>query len=78
MYYRKLLKTGRLVWSYMDSIIGSWHQKGLQTVGDIQAKDGRGVKPADKRNRGESSRPSAPSQSEVEHMKKFLEKLREE
>ena len=77
-YDRTLLKTGRLAWSYMDSIIGSWHQKGLRTVDDIQAKDGRGVKPADRRNRGEASKPSAPTQSEVEHMRKFLEKLREE
>lgn len=77
-YDRTLLKTGRLAWSYMDSIIGSWHQKGLHTPDDILARDGRGERPADKRPRTEPPRSSAPSQSEVEHMRKFLEKLREE
>lgn len=77
-YDRTLVKTGKLAWSYMDSILGSWHQKGLHTPNDIQAKDGKGAKPIEKRHYAEPTRASAPSQSEVEHMKKFLEKLREE
>ncbi len=77
-YDRTLLKTGRLAWSYMDSIISSWHQKGLRSVDDIQAKDGKNGKPVNKRPSAQPTRASAPSPSEVEHMKKFLEKLREE
>jgi DnaD/phage-associated family protein len=77
-YDKTLVKTGRLAWSYMDSILGSWHQKGLHSVDDIQAKDGKGEKPAGKRPFAPPVRASAPSPSEVAHMKKFLEKLREE
>lgn len=77
-YDKTLLKTGRLAWSYMDSILGSWYQKGLFTPGDILTKDGKGERPASKRPAAEPARPHAPSVSDVERMKKFLEKLREE
>ncbi len=78
-YDKTLLKTGRLAWSYMDSIIGSWHQKGLHAPDDIQAKDGKCAQPTQKRSpHMDSARASAPSQTEVDRMKKFLEKLREE
>jgi len=77
-YDRTLLKTGRLAWSYMDSIIGSWHQKGLHAPDDIQAKDGKGSQANEKRPHTQAPKSSAPSLTEVDHMKKFLEKLREE
>lgn len=77
-YDKTLLKTGRLAWSYMNSIIVSWHQKGLHTPDEIRARDGRGEKQAEKRPRTDQKRSSAPSPSEVEHLKKFLDKLREE
>lgn len=77
-YDKTLLKTGRLAWSYMDSIMGSWHQKGLHAPGEIQAKDGKGTQPMEKRPYGQPAKSAAPSPTEVERMKKFLEKLREE
>lgn len=76
-YDRTLLKTGKLAWSYMDSIIGSWQAKGLRTPEEIQAKDGKGSSMAKKRT-AQTTGSSAPSQSDIEHMKKFLDKLREE
>ena len=77
-YDRTVLKTGKLAWSYMDSIIGSWHSKGLYTANEIQAKDGKGTQAAKTRNPVKPVGASKPSQAELEHMKKFLEKLREE
>ncbi len=77
-YDRTVLKTGKLAWSYMDSIIGSWHSKGLYTADEIQAKDGKGTSAAKKKNETKPSGASKPSPSELEHMRKFLEKLREE
>lgn len=38
-YDRTVLKTGRLTWRYMDSIMKSWHAKGIHTVRDIEEKD---------------------------------------
>lgn len=76
-YDKTLLKTGRLAWSYMNSIIVSWHQKGLHTVDSIRAKDGVSAV-------SQKKTPNKPATSPVdeladyERMKKFLEKMKEE
>ena len=38
-YERTVLKKQSLNWPYMNSILKSWHSKGLHTVADIQARD---------------------------------------
>ena len=38
-YDRTVLKTGRLQWKYMDSIVRSWHGKGLHTPAEIAGGD---------------------------------------
>ncbi len=38
-YDRTVIKTGRLTWRYMDSILRSWHSKGIHTVREIEEKD---------------------------------------
>ena len=43
-YDRTILKTGKLAWGYMDSIIKSWHGKNLHTVGEITKGDGENKK----------------------------------
>ena len=40
-YDRTIMKTGKLTWNYMDSIINNWHVKNLHTVRDILDKDSR-------------------------------------
>ncbi|MCR5577066.1 MAG: DnaD domain protein [Oscillospiraceae bacterium] len=40
-YDRTVTNTGALRWGYMNKIIQSWHEKGLFTAGDVEAKDGR-------------------------------------
>ncbi|WP_073076597.1 DnaD domain protein [Sporobacter termitidis] len=76
-YDKTVLKTGRLAWSYMDSIIGSWHQKGLRTLDEILKKDGRAA-PAPKKDPKKPARPAGDDLADIERMKKYLEKLREE
>lgn len=44
-YDRTIMRTGRLSWPYMDSIIRSWHEKGLHKPEEIETGDGAG-KPA--------------------------------
>lgn len=38
-YERTVMKKQALNWPYMNSILKSWHSKGLHTVSDIQSKD---------------------------------------
>ena len=73
-YDRTVLKTGKLSWGYMDSIIKSWHEKGLKTPEDVMQKDGRAKKPAPKPDQ----KFGAPTTQELEEMKQFLKKLKEE
>jgi DNA replication protein DnaD len=40
-YERTLLKTGKLAWPYMDSIMNNWHGKNLQTRQEIENRDGK-------------------------------------
>ena len=77
-YDRTLLKTGRLAWSYMDSIIGSWHNKGLHSVDDIQARDGKGKPVSQKKTPFKPVKTAENDLADYERMKTFLEKMREE
>lgn len=38
-YDRTVINTGALKWSYMDSIIKSWHSKNLHTLSEVEAGD---------------------------------------
>ena len=40
-YDRTVTNTGGLKWSYMNSILKSWYEKGLFTPADVREKDGR-------------------------------------
>jgi DnaD/phage-associated family protein len=75
-YDKTVLKTGRLAWSYMDSIITSWHQKGLRTAEDVLRKDVKGPPP--QKAAPKKTAPAANGLADYERMKKYLEKLREE
>ena len=36
---RTVIKTGKMAWSYMDSIMKNWHNKNIHTAQEIQEKD---------------------------------------
>jgi DNA replication protein DnaD len=76
-YDKTVLKTGRLAWSYMDTIIASWHQKGLHTTDEILQKDGKGTLPQ-KAAPKKQVKTAADDLAEYERMKKILEKMRGE
>lgn len=40
-YDRTVVKTGSLAWRYMNSILLSWHEKGLHTARDVEEGDSR-------------------------------------
>lgn len=75
-YDRTVLKTGGLAWRYMDSIIRSWHSKGLHTAQEIEAGDGlrRKTRAAEKPSAGGAS----PTQAELEEIKEALRRMKGE
>ena len=66
---RTVTNTGQLKWKYMDSIVNSWHKKGLHTVPEIEKGDRK--TPAGR----QSAAPAAPDAGELERMRKIREKL---
>lgn len=68
-YDRTVVKTGKLTWRYMNSILTSWHQKGLHTPQEINEKDPFGA-PA----KGQSA--PAPAAGETVDMKRMRDTLR--
>lgn len=76
-YDKTVLKTGRLAWSYMDSIISSWHAKGLRTADEILQKDGKPIV-SDKTRQRTHQKTNAPEQADIERMKKLLNKMKGE
>ena len=67
---RTVTNTGELKWRYMNSIVQSWHSKGLHTVEQIEKGD---RKPSDVRH---GAAPSAPDAGELERMRKLRERLK--
>ena len=69
-YDRTVLKTGRLQWKYMDSIVRSWHGKGLHSLREI--REGDTLSPA------QAPRPAgaAPDQSELQRMERLMDKMK--
>ena len=54
---RTITNTGKLNWSYMDSIIRSWHGMGLHTAEQIEQKDPRSI---DRRSTDDAKAPEPP------------------
>ncbi len=73
-YDRTVTKTGKLSWNYMNSIITSWHGKGLFTADDIAAKDRR----SDSSPRRRAGGSKAPDESELDRINRILSSLNEE
>lgn len=61
-----VLKTGKLQWKYMNSILSSWHAKGLHTPEEIEKGD---LRPGDAPVSG------AGGTSETDRIRKMMEKL---
>ena len=79
-YERTVFKKQTMSWPYMNSILRSWHQKGLHTVEDIRAKDSdrspAAPVPAGREN--PKSQGGARVAEDVEWMRRFLASQKEE
>jgi DnaD/phage-associated family protein len=67
-YERTVLKKQTLNWPYMNSILKSWHSKGLHTLAQIQAGDSD-------RPRKVPAAGAAPAQGGDERMRRDMERL---
>lgn len=86
-YDRTVLKTGKLAWKYMDSILSSWKQKNLFTVKSIEAFD---AAPASKELSGGTGNhvipaavaappsPLSDAKSETQKLRDFIASMQQE
>lgn len=69
---RTVLKTGRLTWKYMDTILTDWHSKGMHTADEVS----RGERKAPNRPKGNVKPAGAPSGADMARMKKMLDSIK--
>ncbi len=67
---RTVTNTGELKWRYMNSIVQSWHSKGLHTVDEIEQGDRKG---APKRQQIAAETPDS---KELERLRRLREKIK--
>ena len=78
-YDRTLVKTGKLVWGYIDTIMKSWHGKGLHTAQEIQEKDrGPGGYSASSNPKACENKAITPNNEDIRRMERLLKKIKEE
>jgi len=81
-YDKTVLKTGKLTWAYMDTIVKNWHNKGLHTAEQVREKDGgqkRVATSAVSANaRQGAQKHGDPSRDEMERMQRILNKVKED
>jgi DnaD/phage-associated family protein len=76
-YDRTLVKTGKRAWGYMNSILTSWHEKGLHTPEEIATGDLRKETHPTHMDQNSQKRASAPTSADLNRMRKLLEKMKE-
>ena len=66
-------------WPYLNSILKSWHQKGLHTVAAIQAgdRDPRPVQAAAPSSPAAASREAEQAREDMERMRRLMEQMKQ-
>lgn len=77
-YDRTVLKTGKLAWRYMDSILRSWHEKGLHSPEEIEKGDAPvRTRPAGEQKRtGSNPSAGAPTAEDMARMQDALRRIK--
>jgi len=77
-YDRTIVKTGKLSWGYMDSIMNSWHVKGIHNTKEILEKDSKRSENAALGVRKDPGQKfGSADQEDIERMTRLLEKIKE-
>lgn len=82
-YDRTVLKTGKLAWGYMNSIMNNWHGKNIHTEKDIHEKDGKPAASGTGSNAGNNASAAAqkfgaPNPEDIQRMERLLKKIKEQ
>ena len=78
-YDRTVVKTGKLSWAYMDSILKNWHSKELHTAQQVLDKDSARTKSTSSASaRTGGHKHGEPNRAEVERMTRILERIKED
>ena len=78
-YDRTMVKTGRLAWEYIDTIMKNWHNKGLHTKRDIIENDGNAYKKSfNYGTNAANQKVISPSHEDTQRMERLLKKIKEE
>lgn len=78
-YDRTVLKTGKLAWGYINSIINNWHEKNIHTAADILEKDGKqGSNDSAKKANASKQRFGAPNTEDIVRMERLLKEIKEQ
>ncbi len=77
-YERTVLQKGGMNWPYLNSILKSWHQKGLHTVAQIQAGDSSRPRPAANAPQPMPTRPGEADRRVREDLERMREYLRQQ
>ena len=74
---RTVVKTGKLSWSYMNSILKSWHEKGLHTVDEIEQGDSKRQQSQTYNNHSNiNQQKKGPTGADIARMKRMLDKMK--
>jgi DnaD/phage-associated family protein len=76
-YDKTLVKTGKMAWGYMDTILKSWHGKGIHSLKDVQEKDRWPSKGGDE-TKGGAGGFDAPNQEDIVRMQRLLDKIKKD
>lgn len=79
-YEKTIMQVGQLKWKYMNSILKSWHQKGIHTVEEVKQKDSTWSRPNSQAKGKPFGTPPVQTQgnanqqaeSDMEKMRRFL------
>lgn len=71
-YDRTIVRKGKRIWPYMDSIIRSWHERGLHTPEEIEAGDG--VASQQKKSAPQEAGQGGKNE-DAEYLKKIFDKM---
>jgi len=77
-YDRTVTNTGKLAWKYMDTIVQSWHGKGLHSPEEIEKGDGRITGKSSGSSASVKQKESPVTRADIERMRKIREKIRSE
>jgi len=84
-YDRTVLKTGKLTWAYIDSIVKNWNNKELHTAEQVLEKDSRQKRGSATANgafgtgtNSSTQKHGEPNREEMERMRRMLNKIKDE